>query len=198
MRPLRAFIQSVTLAALVVSSAPPVQAAPSQGPTGNYYEYFSGPLTWGAARTAALGMSYLGQPGYLATVTSAEENAFLFSFSALGWLGGSDQAAEGTWIWADGPEANQVFWIGGPGGAAPPGAYANWGSGQPDNGGSQNFLLISSTGNSSGVWDDYYDYVAHGYFVEFTAPTPEPTTLLLWGTVMAGLVLARWRQHKHS
>jgi hypothetical protein len=30
------------------------------------------------------------------------------------------------------------------------------------------------------------------------SPVPEPTTLLLWGTTMAGLGLARWRRHRPS
>lgn len=55
--------------------------------------------------------------GYLATVTSQAENDFLASrFKAddgswyQGWLGGSDAAQEGDWIWVDGPEANIRFW----------------------------------------------------------------------------------------
>jgi hypothetical protein len=30
------------------------------------------------------------------------------------------------------------------------------------------------------------------------SPVPEPTTLLLWGTTVAGLALARWRQAKRK
>jgi hypothetical protein len=55
--------------------------------------------------------------GYLATVTSPAENDFLASrFKAddgswyQGWLGGSDAAQEGDWIWVDGPEADIRFW----------------------------------------------------------------------------------------
>jgi hypothetical protein len=40
----------------------------------------------------------------LATVTSAAEDAFLATLAPIGWLGGTDQDSEGTWIWADGPE----------------------------------------------------------------------------------------------
>jgi len=127
----------------------------------------------------------LGQPGFLATVTSSAEDAFLATLAPLGWLGGTDQPLEGTWKWADGPEANQTFWLGGPGGSAPSGIYTNWGPGNPDNGGgNQNFLL-----RGPGGWDDFNG--TQGYYVEFL--TPEPTTLLLFGTTAAGLGLARWR-----
>ena len=36
-------------------------------------------------------------------------------------------------------------------------------------------------------------------FIEQPSPVPEPTTLLLWGTTMAGLGLAaRWRRRRQS
>jgi hypothetical protein len=161
-------------------------AVPVQGPTGNYYEFVTAPFaTWPDARAAALGSSYLGQPGYLATVTSAPENAFLAALSPTGWLGGSDQASEGTWVWVDGPEAGQVFWVGGPGGSAPPGAYANWQVGQPDNGGGvQDFLTHPLS------WDDYLG-TQDGYFVEYAAVVPEPATLVLLGSTFAGVGLAQ-------
>ena len=185
----RIFVAVVSSIVVGVSVAP-AQAVPTQGPTGNFYEFISGSFTWPDARTAALGMSRLGQAGYLATVTSAAEDAFLATLAPIGWLGGTDQATEGTWIWADGPEANQVFWVGGPDGTAQGGAYTNWGLGQPDNGGVQNFLL-----RGPGGWDDFNG--SQGYYVEFDV-VPEPVTLLLFGTTAAGLGLARWRHRRRK
>jgi hypothetical protein len=111
----------------------------------------------------------------------------LATLAPIGWLGGTDQVLEGTWRWADGPEANQIFWIGGAGGAAPPGVYTNWGLAQPDNGGIQNFLL-----RGPGGWDDFN--LTQPYYVEFN--TPEPATLLLFGATAAGLGLGRWRHRR--
>jgi hypothetical protein len=176
------------LASLIVGALlGPAHAVPVQGPTGNFYDFVPGSFTWPNARTGALGLSHLGAPGFLATVTSAAEDAFLATLAPIGWLGGTDQAVEGTWRWADGPEANQIFWVGGPGGSAPPGTYTNWGLGQPDNGGIQNFLL-----RGPGGWDDFNG--TQGYYVEFVVP--EPATLLLFGTTAAGLGLARWRARR--
>lgn len=77
---------------------------------------------WTASRTAATSnaQQYFGVSGYLATITSLQENQFMASgFSdnegnpAAGWVGGSDAdtvgTTEGNWIWVDGPEAGRRF-----------------------------------------------------------------------------------------
>jgi hypothetical protein len=53
-----------------------------------------------------------GQLGHLANITSLAEHQFLRTkLTGTGWIGGSDVDTEGTWVWMDGPEAGQVFWI---------------------------------------------------------------------------------------
>ena len=64
---------SVALAALSGVAA----AAPQQwSGNGHWYEYISDALTWQEALVAAQGLSFNGMTGYLATLTSAEENRF--------------------------------------------------------------------------------------------------------------------------
>lgn len=127
-------------AAALQLAAPALHAAPVQwtvaaGGNGHWYDYVPtisifAPIGFDAARAAALGSSHQGLQGYLATVTSAQEQAFiqssfpfLLGFGATGsaWLGASDAAVEGDWRWLDGPEAGQSV------------TYTNWLLGQPVN-----------------------------------------------------------------
>jgi hypothetical protein len=58
-----------------------------------------------------LGGTADGLRGYLATVTSAEENAFITGKvgTASAWLGGTDRGHDKDWRWTDGPEAGVSF-----------------------------------------------------------------------------------------
>lgn len=75
-------------------------------------------VDWETSQTAANNSTFCGTAGYLATVTSEAENDFLlerFRKSTgsvpAGWLGGSDVANPGTWVWeANSPEAGLQFW----------------------------------------------------------------------------------------
>ena len=126
-------------AAALQLAAPALHAAPVQwtvaaGGNGHWYDYFDAGIFVGigfdAARAAALGSSHQGLQGYLATVTSAQEQAFIqssfpfllgFGNTGSAWLGASDAAVEGEWRWLDGPEAGQSF------------TYTNWLLSQPVN-----------------------------------------------------------------
>jgi hypothetical protein len=71
---------------------------------------------------------------HLVRVDDAEENAFIrraatnVGFNGNIWLGGSDLATEGTWVWTDGTQ----FWVGKANGTRVGGNYANWSALQPD------------------------------------------------------------------
>lgn len=114
---------------------------------GNYYLVYENAVTWEEAETycEALG-------GHLATITSEEENDFITSLISSYasaedfYIGITDKDSEGDWsTWITGETV----------------AYSNWGSGEPDNGGIQNYGVIvngSRTGSgysvSKGQWDD--------------------------------------------
>lgn len=135
-------------AALIADAAPPDalvcaggDARATDPATGHCYIYVSTPGTWDAGVSAcdALG-------GTLATATSASEVAILTGLPTMPatvpdvWLGGTDLATEGTWLWVT-PEVM---------------TYTNWRTGEPNNGGTsgipENCMVIES--DTAGTWDD--------------------------------------------
>jgi hypothetical protein len=97
---------------------------------GHSYQRFSTPKTWNDAKAAC---ATLG--GYLATVTSQEEQKYVLSKGGQAWLGAADEAQEGAWRWITG-EA----W-----------SWTNWDGGEPNDGcNGQDYLQIYP----GGTWDD--------------------------------------------
>lgn len=148
----------------------PVQWSKAEGGNGHWYEFVEGPLTWAEARADAEGRNHLGLPGYLATITSEEENAFVLSMTPPNvWVGGSDAAREGIWSWTGGPEVGQVFWSSS-GGAT---GYVDWGGDEPNDAGGEDYLLAHAL-YPSGTWADAgvppNPNSRFGYVVEYSAP----------------------------
>ncbi len=155
------------------ASADPVQWSGN----GHFYDVVSAPgtISWEDAEAAA---SAAG--GYLATITSREENDFVFSLVnkpaywhgySGPWLGGYQSPATlqptGNWRWVTG-EA----W-----------AYTNWQAGQPnDSGGKEEDKLQFGFGTLVPTWNDIMSvdpvssYRPVAYVVEIV---PEPSTLTL-------------------
>jgi hypothetical protein len=77
-------------------------------------------ISWSDAKAAAESSSYLGLPGYLATITSEDEDNYVALLHVPApegaWIGGSDRAVEGDWRWVTGPEGledggqGRLFW----------------------------------------------------------------------------------------
>jgi hypothetical protein len=80
-----------------------------------YYEFVEDQsIHWTDAKAAAEAKTYFGMQGYLATITSAEEQSFIDAkVTGNGWIGAVDNSAEdgtvekdkeGEWRWVTGPE----------------------------------------------------------------------------------------------
>jgi len=90
--------------------------------TGHFYRYIDKTgIAWSTSKSEAESavMKYHGLQGYLATITSLDENNFIKSkTTGVGWIGASDQAVEGEWRWVTGPEGTEdngkglLFWKG--------------------------------------------------------------------------------------
>ncbi|KAF0106583.1 MAG: hmu [Anaerolineaceae bacterium] len=161
--------------------------------TGHFYEYVpSVNITWTAANAAASSRNYFGRTGYLATITSGGEDAFIYGKLGGGtdwmWIGSSDAATEGVWQWVTGPESGSTFCIGNnpPGCIVQPDWYANWSAGEPNNMGIEDYGLIY--GNLNGYWNDYWS-TASGYVVEYGG-MPGDTPLDTTGTVTVNVSLS--------
>jgi len=118
----------------------------AQTETGLYYNHANGhyykpvndsAVTWGEAVDRADNTAKYGMVGYLATVTSRQENDFITynTTTSSMWLGGSDSGGSNgsSYTWRTGPESGQQFWSGNDNGSVSNGMYAGWQLGEPSN-----------------------------------------------------------------
>ena len=195
--------------ALALSISAPAQAIPVQweataGGNDHWYEIIylgGGEITWDQAKASAETKTHLGKTGYLASITSAAEQAFANAVNeayalaspyysskyARAWLGGNDVANEGTFEWTTGEDFS---------------SYQNFAWDEPnDYGSGEDHLLgwYSNQGNSD-KWNDCSGTCGtYKYMVEFDGITPSavplPASLPLLGFALAGFaVLSRKRK----
>ncbi len=132
--------------------------------TGNFYMLSSGTGNYAAADAAATSTLLFGQAGYLATVTSAAENALLASMiSSSTYIGGSDAVTEGDWLWTGGPENGDLFWQGNGSGSAQNGYYTNWNGSEPNNSGNEDAIQMLVNGR----WNDISTGANLRYLIEW-------------------------------
>jgi hypothetical protein len=170
----------VSASASVMVGQPLVVVWPTtSGGNGHRYQVVpvSAGVTWQQANAAALAAD-----GYLATITSAAENSFVFSLIDRASMWSSSGA------WRFGP------WIGGvqpPGSAEPAGgwgwgtgeafAYSNWYAGQPDNGnGNQDriYFFTASPLERAATWGDKNGSdTLPGYVIEYAPAVVQQPSL---------------------
>jgi hypothetical protein len=115
-------VESTTSSAVTVNDTSLNPTPQYNSANDHYYQFVAAGLSWDAAKASASNLSYRGLGGYLATVTSASEQAFAGSVvgsptsGGYYWIGGSDAASEGIWKWVTGPESGQLISQG----------YSNW------------------------------------------------------------------------
>lgn len=125
--------------------------------TGNFYQYIAGAYDWDTSNTAAQGSSVEGQNGYLATITSQEEQDFISNIvSGYAWIGGGDTNTEGIFEWLDGPESGDAV------------SYANWYNGSPTSNSDTNDHVLLLNNAYDQAWYAYTGTYNAGYVIEWT------------------------------
>ena len=164
-----------------------LSVAATINPTGFYYNgvngHFYKPVTTGvtytAARAASLLSTFKGQKGYLVTITSASENAFIFANvpQANIWFAATDEVKDGTWVIDAGPEKGTVMKTSNgqlAGNIA--GVYNNWAGGEPNGGNHSEDYAVTNWGNQS-TWNDLSNNWNNPYIIEYgTWSNPDDQT----------------------
>lgn len=167
---------------------------------GHVYEFVNTDDRWDQALARSSLSSLSGVSGYLVTITSAEEQAFIVSYMGLItvgwnqddiWIAASDSITEGSWVWMAGPEAGTAI------------SYSDWAwPGGPSNykqGADYGTLTVSSYHDTAGAWLDLDQewflggsrtsenssaysrtYHGNGYVIEYSGDVTETVSNTVW------------------
>jgi Ca2+-binding RTX toxin-like protein len=139
---------TITATATEHTALNPVQWTTASGGNGHFYALTSGdPTDWHTAETQAVSLG-----GHLASITSAAEQSFIVDTFLTGatersiyWIGLTDEAVEGTFVWSSGE----------------PVTYTSWQSGEPnDFHGNEDYTTVNwhyghqVGGGVRGAWND--------------------------------------------
>jgi hypothetical protein len=128
---------------------------PVINPTTGHTYYLLAPSTWSDAEAQAVSLG-----GHLATINNAAEDGWIRTNVATadgingedGWIGFTDAASEGTFVWTSGE----------------PVTYINWGAGEPNNAnGGENAGQLRTDGR----WNDNTDGPGRLFYAIVEVPT---------------------------
>ena len=163
-----------------------ISVAATVNPTGYYYNgvngHFYKPVTTGAyytvARADALTTTFKGQTGYLVTITSADEDAFILANVPQSniWFACTDEVTEGRWIIDAGPEKGTLIKTSnGQYNGNVQGQYNNWAGGEPNNSGNEDYPVTKWGGGTQ--WNDLPNNFSCAYVIEYgTWSNPDDAT----------------------
>jgi hypothetical protein len=148
------------------------------GTNGHFYRPISQGATYTNARAAALLTTFKGQQGYLVTITSADEDAFIFNNVPQQniWFALTDEVEEARWTIDAGPEKGTLIKINnGQLNGNIPGQYNNWAGGEPNNSGNEDYAVTKWGGGSQ--WNDLPNSFNCAYVIEYgTWTNPDDAT----------------------
>jgi hypothetical protein len=167
-----------------------ISVSATVNPTGFFYNptngHFYRPITatnerttYTNARARSLLTTFKGQTGYLVTITSADEDAFIFANvpATNVWFAATDEVVDGRWIIDAGPERGTVMKTqNGQLNGNIAGVYNNWAPGEPNGAnGSENYAVAKWNGAAN--WNDLSNNWNNPYVIEYgTWTNPDDQT----------------------
>ena len=147
------------------------------GVNGHFYKPISTGNTYTGARAASLLTTFKGQTGYLSTITSADEDAFIYANIPQSniWFALTDEITEGIWIIDAGPEKGTIIKTqNGQTAGNVVGQYNNWAGGEPNNSGNEDYPVTKWGGPQ---WNDLPNNFSCAYVIEYgTWSNPDNAT----------------------
>ena len=147
------------------------------GVNGHFYRPISSGATYTNARAAALNTTFKGQTGYLVTITSSDEDAFIYNNVPQSqiWFALTDEITEGRWVIDAGPEKGTVIKTSnGQFAGNIQGQYNNWAGGEPNNSGNEDYAVTKWNGTQ---WNDLPNHFSCPYVIEYgTWTNPDDAT----------------------
>jgi hypothetical protein len=132
--------------------ADPIQWKVEEGGNGHYYELVTTPaLNWYEAKGYAEALG-----GYLVTITSEEENIWVYDKMGSNsiWLGGIDKEGNGIWTWI----TNEIW------------SYTSWNTDEPNSLGIENFLEYTGIPYK---WNNHIPLISKRFIIEYdNSPFP--------------------------
>ena len=116
---------------------------------GHSYYRSTGSMLWTDAKQACINMG-----GHLVTIANTAEQTFVFNTWPSGWIGFTDEAVEGSFVWVTGE----------------PVLYTNWNPGEPNNAGNEDYTQFVSGGKWNDLPNTSLPYVIEFDYIVTTTP----------------------------